>query len=52
MQEGTDRWQAAGLLGITLEQLENGYGPIIRSLGSRGGHLGAVAATKVNYFKT
>ena len=26
MQEGTDRWQAAGWLGMTLEQLENGYG--------------------------
>jgi len=26
MQLGTDRWQAAGWLGMTLEQLENGYG--------------------------
>jgi len=26
MQQGTDRWQAAGWLGMTLEQLENGYG--------------------------
>ena len=26
MQKGTDRWQAAGWLGMTLEQLENGYG--------------------------
>jgi hypothetical protein len=26
MQEGTERWQAAGWLGMTLEQLENGYG--------------------------
>lgn len=26
MQRGTDRWQAAGWLGMTLEQLENGYG--------------------------
>jgi integrase len=26
MQLGTDRWQAAGWLGMTLEQLEDGYG--------------------------
>jgi hypothetical protein len=26
MQAGTDRWQAAGFLGITVEQLEDGYG--------------------------
>ena len=26
MQRGTDRWEAAGWLGMTLEQLENGYG--------------------------
>ncbi len=26
MQEGTDRWQAAGWLGMTLEQLEANYG--------------------------
>ena len=26
MQKGTDRWQAAGWLGMTLEQLEDGYG--------------------------
>ncbi len=26
MQQGTDHWQAAGWLGMTLEQLENGYG--------------------------
>jgi integrase len=26
MQLGTDRWEAAGWLGMTLEQLENGYG--------------------------
>jgi integrase len=26
MQQGTDRWQAAGWLGMTIEQLENGYG--------------------------
>lgn len=26
MQQGTDRWQAAGWLGMTLEQLEDGYG--------------------------
>jgi integrase len=26
MQRGTDRWQAAGWLGMTLEQLEAGYG--------------------------
>jgi integrase len=26
MQLGTDRWQAAGWLGMTLEQLEEGYG--------------------------
>jgi hypothetical protein len=26
MQRGTDRWEAAGGLGMTLEQLENGYG--------------------------
>jgi hypothetical protein len=26
MQLGTDRWSAAGFLGITVEQLEDGYG--------------------------
>jgi hypothetical protein len=26
MQGGTDRWQAAGFLGKTIEQLEAGYG--------------------------
>lgn len=26
MQSGTDRWQAAGFLGMTVEQLEEGYG--------------------------
>ena len=26
MQQGTDHWQAAGWLGMTLEQLENNYG--------------------------
>jgi integrase len=26
MQRGTDRWEAAGWLGMTLEQLEEGYG--------------------------
>ena len=26
MQPGTDRWHAARRLGMTLEQLENGYG--------------------------
>jgi integrase len=26
MQSGTDRWQAAGFLGMTVEQLEAGYG--------------------------
>jgi integrase len=26
MQQGTDRWQAAGWLGMTVEQLEDGYG--------------------------
>jgi hypothetical protein len=31
MQEGTDRWQAAGWLGMTLEQLENGYRHITRT---------------------
>ncbi len=26
MQRGADRWEAAGWLGLTLEQLEDGYG--------------------------
>jgi hypothetical protein len=26
MQRGTDRWQTAGWLGMTLEQLEENYG--------------------------
>jgi hypothetical protein len=27
LRHGTDRWEAAGWLAMTLEQLENGYGP-------------------------
>ncbi len=44
MQIGTDRWEAAGWLGMTLEQLENGYGPITRIFRKRQRKRSAVVA--------